>query len=350
MYNRRMERFAVDEKYIWLFDLYSCAIFSVDILTGEAYFCGFAGDKKWNQFYSFQDMISWDNKLFLIPNSFHSIQVFDTKRRKIISEIPYTENRDEHYISSLKFLTSVRVEKEAFVIPYNQSFILGIDFETNQLEYIDNYRDDIEEIRREEDNIGTGIFSNAKAIMDKLYIPLRFTNRLMIYDAVTREYEILRIGQNKYCYTDVCYDGSQLWLTTIDGDVFVWDRGSERTEKVFSYSQSRLTSNIRDGRSPYPYIFSDSEFIFVFDYVYPVIKINKNSGIASIAEEMGEAARYSHVCAREHAGKIYSHCPSQNKIVIFDSTTREFRILTIKHAPDIGREMLESFIDTIKNR
>ena len=147
------------------------------------------------------------------------------------------------------------------------------------MEYIDNYRDDIEEIRREEDNIGTGIFSNAKAIMDKLYIPLRFTNRLMIYDAVTREYEILRIGQNKYCYTDVCYDGSQLWLTTIDGDVFVWDRGSERTEKVFSYSQSRLTSNIRDGRSPYPYIFSDSEFIFVFDYVYPVIKINKNSAI-----------------------------------------------------------------------
>ena len=342
-----IDRFAIDDKgFCWFLDSLSRSIYRMHIDSGETEFWGFSGDKC-GGLHLFQDIAVWNQKALLIPNEYHSFQIIALDNGEILAEIPCYDSGKSDYTSDLRFVTSVCWGSIVYIIPYNYSVMPKIDLSTGMFEYFDIYTEDVELLHKTEDLCRTGRFHNAKIIGNKIYAPLRFTNVFLIIDTDSYEYSIIRVGKKENRFVDICYDGKIFWLTSDEGDVFIWDGKSETIDVVFRYSKSGFEQCILNGGCPYPYIFEYGNSVIVLDDYYPVIKINRVTGNAVMAEEFGEIAYYACFCAREKAGKIYSYFPYQGKFVVVDKLSGNIGKINIRLPAGTGRKVLTRFIDDV---
>lgn len=342
-----IDRFAIDDNgFCWFLDSLSRSIYRMHIDSGETEFWGFSGDKC-SGLHLFQDIVVWNQKALLIPHEYHSFQILALNNGEILTEIPCYDIDKEDYTSDLRFVTGVYQESVVYVIPYNYPVMTKIDLSTGLCEYFDFCMEDVETLHQTEDLCKMGRFHNAKIIGNKIYAPLRFTNVFLIIDTDLRKYNIIRVGKRGNRFVDICYDGENFWLTSDEGDIFVWNGKSETIEVVFSYSKCGFKPCVVHGNCPYPYIFEYGNNLIVFDDCYPVVKINRVTGNAIIANDLGEFAHYACFCAREKAEKLYSYFPYQCKFAIMDKINGNITNIDIKLPTGTGKKILTRFIDEI---
>ena len=339
-----IERFGNDGNNLFFLDSASNKIYICDTFNYEIDFWGFAGDII-NPFTQFRDISVHQDRGLLIPDKYHSFQILDLKKGNVISEIQ-VKKRDDGYRSDLNYLTSVSRDYDVYVIPYNQSSILHFNTQTGVCEDIRSYVDEFKTIRTKTDGSDWASFMNAKLINSILYVPLRFTNIILLYNIETQEYEFAEIGKQKKSFVDICQDGAVFWLSSEEGQIIKWDKSNGVTELVLDYSLSGIPV-VSTGRMPFPYIFDIGEELLVFDDKYAAVRIDKSSMKVNVIDEIGEAASYCHVCTREFNGVIYSHCPYNDTIVSVNKGTMEMEVHKIKYKKNVGNRIFKGFIDLV---
>lgn len=336
-----MNNLCVGNNKCWLFDDNSRSLYSIDLNTAEMkmeimldlYRRPYYGDY-------FNDLVYCDEKVIFVPGREDRIYIYDTKEKKssyIEIEKAY---REKSFKSIYAFINGIVMDRYLYLIPYIYQTCIKLNLDDMSIEYIpfENYF-----------QCTIGMYKRGVKVNDReIALLSRENNGIEFYDVVENKFERFRVGNEDTYYEDICFDGSQYWLTDYKGNLLQWNRTNNLIKKIFNYQENKIPTigNRRPINERRIYV-CDS-FIWLFDYDYFPVKVNLENGyweiISDLVFQSSDIEKYNVVfsCRKEGCFILCAKCI--DSIVIFEHKSNDIKRISMNLTKRIKYEILEKFI------
>ena len=306
----------IQEK-IWFCARNFNSLFCMDMITKKVELVGIFPNEPYNQEILYTSMKLVGEKIYFIPYHAKTIAVYDIIKKQF-SNIDI----EQRYISNLSLpLLFSGVEKYKnylFILPLFAKAILKLNTDTQEIEYISNWIEDIKDkVFNERD-----IFFKRQAIIqeNKLLVPFSNVNAVLELNCDTLESNIYMLGREEQGYSGISYDGKDFWLTPrASGDLTIWNYNSNNI-RVIKMCKEKIN----------PYAFVGALFFENQVMVFPEMEeeyVLENS-IKTIKIQRG----------------LYSFIKEENNNIIYYDRVKN--ILTIINKKDKNKEEIEFILDS----
>ncbi|MEY8336979.1 hypothetical protein AALB16_02975 [Lachnospiraceae bacterium 62-35] len=212
----------VDDQ-LWYFSLSVNALIGVDMKSGAQIFIGSVPGEKLYGYRLYGSMQIIGDRMVLVPFSASSIAIFNISSKTFECTIPvrHPGKNAVHYREDCKFQSSAKYGNKVYMFGLTYPELLIYDCCDKELIYsrkwIDVYKAEYGfDICQVKDHF---MFEKYNCLIDnRLYIPMGFTNRIMIMNMNDGDMEFLDIGKSGNIYYNIAYFNNSLWLACKEGD------------------------------------------------------------------------------------------------------------------------------------
>lgn len=339
-----MDKLCVGNNKCWLFDDNTRTLYSIDLNTSEMkveIMLNLYRRPYYDAYFS--DLVYCDEKVILVPGREDRIYIYDTKVKKssyIEIEKAY---REKSFKSIYAFINGIVMGRYLYLIPYTYSNCIKLNLDDMSIDYIpfENYF-----------QCTIGMYSRGVKVNDReIALLSRENNGIEFYDVVENKFERFRVGDEDTYYKDLCFDGSQYWLTDYKGNLLRWNRTNKFIKKIFNYQENKIPTMGNHEPINERSIHMCDKFIWLFDYDYFPVRVNLEDGdweiINDLVFQSGDIERYNIVfsCKKERCFVLCAKCI--NSIVIFDYKSNDIKLISLNSTKRIEYEVLGKFIDFV---
>lgn len=196
---------------------------------------------------SYIDVILAGEELFFVPcyqDDILSVCVYNTvterysyislRRSKVSAEHP----------SDLTFIRGLFIGEHIYLIPTAYDAIVRINVNTHNVEYIDDWVNQFEEMMAKEDTFHYYGFVSRQYVLngDFLYLPFAAMRAILKLNVKTLDEEIICIDVDSLGFSCICeYENGRFWLTGCCENqnwLYLWDEESNRIMKRIKMQQN----------------------------------------------------------------------------------------------------------------
>lgn len=302
----------------------------------------------------------WNDKLILTPNHTKKIWIYDLISRHWES---LTIKDYDHWGTGGIFQTHIYNNK-MFLVGGSYPAILRLDLDDNSCDYIEEPYKEV--IARHPDINHHYFRTHGVRSENKLYLASALDNFVLEFDMTTCEHHWFKVGNDKYMYSGIAWDGEHFWLSPrLTGDIVKWD-GKNSTKIIplpnefKQHTQTYIWEVCYDGEqvvfpSPIPAppkksirIDPKNDNIQFFDQYYPVfVRLDNNmvisqtiDGDLSVTTESSLRKTYHTTIGGDQLKQFYK----ERNLSVFNGQTLYHEI------PGHPLLSLESFLEFTESR
>lgn len=237
-YNLSCIDYYEDDNYYWFSELNFNGFYKVDkqTLKSELVF-HFPNEDldKGALFHCIEKIGDW---FIFSPTLADRIVIYNevTKDIKEFKLKEFNENRKIKYKNKNmpKFIEVVKYENAVFFIPFTYPSIVKLNLDSMELEYINDWIDDIDNILKDERKPYLNIYISRIITKDNIIVaPLSCSNHILLFNMITNSSELIEIKTNAVAFNSVAFDGNDYWfIPRVGGYITKWNMETQETSYI----------------------------------------------------------------------------------------------------------------------
>lgn len=297
MHRISMHDFVKEQNVVYFFALNFNGLYCMRLPSRRLEFLGSVPGEKIYQRDLYGAIAQAGEKLYLAPRNGNKIAVFDLKKREFIT-FPL---RYEAEGLPFKFSRVLPFKGKLYFIPARYRYLVVMDEETGEAEYIDEWIKMLEIPDTYEGLIiGRGAFVRG----EYLYMACMEDNILVKLHLVTSAAEQVRIGDGRFGFADMCpdADGKCVWFVQKKRPAIL--KWNERTKECVVYD--KMPSGFTHGEIPFVSVLDNGDRITAVSYHANMsLDLDKASHVLRQAgwDKCGPARPFSRWMAKHYFAK-----------------------------------------------
>lgn len=323
LYTLAFENLVEAQGNFWFTSYDFNALFKMDMQTWKAEFVGVFTDENPNGSRLYSCITSHEGKLYFAPLSAKEIAKYDPEQgsfEKISLREPQG-NIKSKYWPGFKFSTAVQYKNYVFFVPCSYPAIVRLDTSTDQLDYFSDWLDELERLTTDFNDVY--FWHKAVVIGSSLITAACNSNAVLVFDMETGASTVREIGDKANRFSDICYDGSDFWLSPRnEGPIVKWNMESNKWVEFGEFPEGYVS-----GKLSFNDIIYLDGYVWLFPYrANKALKVGIQDGKIVVAEEFqqpidtnaGDPMKYggNYISAWKQGRALYAH--TGKKVVCVD--------------------------------
>ena len=207
-----------DGECLWFTEYEYNALFRMEKKKWKAELMGVFPGEDFYRGRLYTSMAVCNGKIYFAPFAAREIAEYDLETKNF-RKIPVKQPEKEAYRTweNEKFFRVVSLGMRVYFIPYHYPGILRYDTETEEMDCIDSW---VEEIRKKSSG-PWGYFVEYEVLDHKLILPCTCADAVIVFDTDTDETQIVQTADTDYeCkYCGICREGGDFYFLSADGTI-----------------------------------------------------------------------------------------------------------------------------------
>lgn len=349
--NLAFENLYDDGIHLWFTAWHFNGLFQLNKETWEAEFMGvFPGE----EFYCkrlYGQIAENNGKLYFAPFNAKEIGIYDIKTKqfdKVTFTKPNNNNIPIDNFQSKCFGIATKNEYVFFIGVYNPA-IIRYNTLNHELCYFNGWIADIDKLKNAEDVY----FMNHCIFENKIIACTRNANAVLVFDMDCCSYAVYEVGNKEANYSGICFDGIYFWLSPRrNGPIVRWDFSSNKYIEISALPSGFLTSDTLSFRD---IIYANSRLWLLSFSANMSLTLSTNDYNLEIAVEFQDVCmqketslfKGNYIMAKVIDNVVYAHTGKTNRLISYNSTTKERCENAIRLSPESRRLLLDAYISKI---
>jgi len=288
--------------FIWMTDTGCNELYRYNPLTGESEeVCKFDAESEYGK-RLFGTIVTYKEYLYLIPftaEKMYRVGISDDSVKEISLET-CTEKTNNTGGDKRVSLSAHLYNDVIYILPTVGDEIISYNCKSEEINYYGGLRNIIQS------KWNTDIITVCRktAMVDEsIYIPVCDANLVIIFNAVTNETDVVKVGSEKCRYSSICFDGENFWLSPRgEGPVVMWSH--ENPNVWVEYND--IPKEFSDRKKGFgDILYLDEEIVLLPIEGNGMVSINKNNRVMKFHS------------FNEDGVRMMSYCKDKNNLYIF---------------------------------
>ncbi|MDR1571690.1 MAG: hypothetical protein LBS32_04115 [Clostridiales Family XIII bacterium] len=178
--------------------------------------------------------------------------------------------------------------------------------------------------------LGTVNFQHALARGTKVFMPYMRSNKVLVFDAATFEYEVRSVGKGDIAFSAIEYDGENFWLPTLtpEGGLYRWNYETDECalfefpQKIICKYNVAVNNAAMHGGTLYIFSWFDN-YVWAFDIASQTFRVDDAlQGECDMADNCKAEENYASPVVAD--GVLYAYALKSGSLVKYDLTSGQF--------------------------